>query len=387
MCFSLIEPALACLLACALRVAQTIAAGRGSSTEVKRLLERQGDGLFDIDVDYRDPAGNTAMMCAAAKGHASVMVVLLEAGAKVDSADDFGYTALHKAAKAGHTDCVSALLKAGASVNTVVDAGSAGGQWAALHFASFEGHTSVVRVLLEGGADVEALNHHTEATLATDKAIGRGLTAVGCAVERGHSETAAALQQHADDSLASMMSQVMGLVKPALDARDAAIEARAAALQAEEQQKLRAVLTFQSASRGRVGRRIAAARADARDRALRAAAAAKAKREAEEKAAREKAEREAAEAAAAAKARAELEAKARAAEEARQAAVAKIAAAKAEVEAQKAAAAAKKLAEERAAALAKQAELNKAGKVIAARKLAGEEVDEVDELMEELDDW
>ena len=37
--------------------------------------------------------------------------------------------------------------------------------------------------------------------------------------------------------------------------------------------------------------------------------------------------------------------------------------------------------------LSKQQELNRAGKVVAARKLAGEQVDEVDELMEELDDW
>eukprot|EP01043_Picozoa_sp_COSAG02_P044355 COSAG02_NODE_3955_length_5986_cov_73.466452_2_plen_328_part_00 len=327
------------------------------------------------------------MVCAAAKGHTDVIVVLLQAGASVDSADDFGYTALHKSAKAGHTSCVSELIKGGATVDTVVDAGSAGSQWTALHFASFEGHTSVARVLLEAGANVEAVNHHTEATHSTDRAIGRGLTALGCAVERGHTETAAALQQHADDSLASMMSQVMGLVKPALDERDAQIEARAAAFKAEETRKLQAVLIFQCIARGKTGRKIAATKADARDRALRAAAAAQAKREAEERAAREKAEREAAAAAAAAKARAELEAKARAAEEARQAAIAKLAAAKAEAEAKKAEAAAKKLAEERAAQLAKQQELNRAGKVVAARKLAGEQVDEVDELMEELDDW
>jgi hypothetical protein len=366
---------------------QTIAAGRGSKTEVKRLLERKGDGLFDIDVDYRDPTGSTAMVCAAARGHTDVVAVLLEAGASVNAADNFGYTALHKAAKAGHTTCVSELLKNGITVDTFVDASSAGCQWTALHFASFEGHTAVARALLEAGANVEAVNHHTEATHATDRAIGRGLTALGCAVERGHTETAAVLQQHADDSLALMMSQVMGLVQPALDERDSQIQARAAALEAEEKRKMWAVVALQCIARGNAGRKIAAVKAEARDRALRAAAAAQAKREAEVKAAREKAEREAAEAAAAAKARAELEAKARAAEEARQAAVAKLAAQKAEAEAKKAEAAAKKLAEERAAQLAKQKELNAAGKVVAARKLAGEQVDEVDELMEELDDW
>merc|ERR1711969_153126 len=62
-----------------------IAAGRGSATEVKRLLQRQGSGLFDVDIEFRDQnGGNTALLCAAGKGHAEVVEVLLTAGARVD---------------------------------------------------------------------------------------------------------------------------------------------------------------------------------------------------------------------------------------------------------------------------------------------------------------
>ena len=290
----------------------TIAAGRGSATEVRRLLERQGDGLFDIDVDYRDPTGSTAMMCAAGKGHTAIVALLIEAGSKADSADDFGYTGLHRAAKAGHEGVVAELITAVVNVDTPVDAGSAGGAWTALHFASFEGHLGVCKRLLSAGADAELLNHHTEATLPSDRAIGRGLTALGCATERGHKDTAATLQEHLDDSMMSMMSQVMGLVKPALDARDATIKARDDALAAAEARQLQAAIVFQAVARGMMGRKVAWRLAVERDRMRKAAAAAKAKKEVEEKAARKKAEADAAAAAAAAKARAELEAKAKA---------------------------------------------------------------------------
>ena len=110
-----------------------------------------------------------------------------------------------------------------------VNAGAAGGMWTALHFAAFGGHTSIARLLLQAGANPELLSHENEASTASDRALGRGLTPLGCATERGWGETAAMLEQHADNELASMMAQVGQLIKPAIEGRDAVLAARAQA--------------------------------------------------------------------------------------------------------------------------------------------------------------
>jgi hypothetical protein len=109
----------------------TIAAGRGSQQEVKRLLAQAGSRLFEIDIEFRDPSGCTPLMCAAAKGRADVCATLLEAGACVEAADHLGYTPLQRASIAGHAPVITVLTYkhkpwAPAQLDRAVDIGNQG---------------------------------------------------------------------------------------------------------------------------------------------------------------------------------------------------------------------------------------------------------------------
>jgi hypothetical protein len=87
--------------------------------------------------------GCTALMAAAAAGHAGVVEALLAGGAAVDSADNTGTTALHAAATKGHAGVVEQLLACGADTAKQDCLGRT-----ALFVASECGHTNVVVALL-----------------------------------------------------------------------------------------------------------------------------------------------------------------------------------------------------------------------------------------------
>ncbi|MFF4196935.1 ankyrin repeat domain-containing protein [Nonomuraea sp. NPDC001831] len=66
------------------------------------------------DVNGREAGGWTALLWAAANGHAATAGVLIEAGAEVDAANDDGDTPLTLAARRGALGVVQTLLEAGA---------------------------------------------------------------------------------------------------------------------------------------------------------------------------------------------------------------------------------------------------------------------------------
>ena len=119
----------------------------GASVSAKRTSYSRGAVLlFDV--------GNTPLHNAARRGHGSVVSVLLVAGADVNAKSDNGNTPLHFAAWYGAVSVVSALIAAGAEVNTKSDNGNT-----PLHSAAGRGYASVVSVvsvLLVAGADVNA---------------------------------------------------------------------------------------------------------------------------------------------------------------------------------------------------------------------------------------
>jgi ankyrin repeat protein len=142
-----------------------MAAARAGATGVARLLLRHG-----ADVNAREQfQGQTALMWAAAENHASMVTMLLEAGASPDVAGriftdhelrpgDAGtpkaptskgaMTALHYAAREGALDAVRALLAGGADPDLVDPDGVN-----ALLYATINGHTDVAALLLDKGAD------------------------------------------------------------------------------------------------------------------------------------------------------------------------------------------------------------------------------------------
>lgn len=68
------------------------------------------------DVNARDRLyGRTALMIAAAAGHADVVALLVEAGSDLELSDEEGSTALMLARSYGHLDVAAVLVNAGAS--------------------------------------------------------------------------------------------------------------------------------------------------------------------------------------------------------------------------------------------------------------------------------
>ncbi|KAK9903334.1 hypothetical protein WJX75_003130 [Coccomyxa subellipsoidea] len=153
------------------------AASQGDVAKIRQMLH-QGFAPDSADYDSR-----TALMLAAAKGHADVAVALISAGADVSAKDSLNRNALMEACIHGHADIVELLRRQGATLGQdrvamasqlctcvfegdlpllrrLVSAGAPAdaGDYdkrTALHIAAAEGNTAAVRLLVEeGGADV-----------------------------------------------------------------------------------------------------------------------------------------------------------------------------------------------------------------------------------------
>ena len=124
------------------------AARTGVVDSVAALLGRGAAAGVDTREGWR---GQTALMWAAAEGHAAVVAPLAAAGADVDARSDAGFTPLAFAVRAGHARAVEALLRAGADVNLALPDGAG-----PLHLAVVNAHYDVAVQLLRRGADPTA---------------------------------------------------------------------------------------------------------------------------------------------------------------------------------------------------------------------------------------
>src|SRR5947207_5959397 len=129
------------------------AARTGKVGAVKALLSRRAV------VDAKERRGQTALMWAAADGHAAVVELLLKAGADFRTPlPDSGFTPLFFAVREGRTEVVRALLQAGADVNETMQPGKISGKdprkgTSALSLAVENDHFELALALLEAGAD------------------------------------------------------------------------------------------------------------------------------------------------------------------------------------------------------------------------------------------
>ena len=124
------------------------AARTGVVDGVEALLRHGAAATVDAREGWR---GQTALMWAAAEGHAAVVAPLVAAGAAVDARSDGGFTPLAFAVRAGHGAAVEALLAAGADVNLALPDGTS-----PLHLAVVNARYDVAVQLLEHGADAAA---------------------------------------------------------------------------------------------------------------------------------------------------------------------------------------------------------------------------------------
>lgn len=124
----------------------------------------------------RSTTADTALLEAAKLGDLARARELLAKGAAVDASDRRGLTPLIWASASGNLELVRQLLQSGAAVDRRANDGTT-----ALMLASANGFTEIVRSLLLRGADVAA---------------ARGsVTARQLALERGHADVAALLEQ------------------------------------------------------------------------------------------------------------------------------------------------------------------------------------------------
>jgi len=122
----------------------SLACTNGDGAIVELLLTAGADPNTSL------PGGETALMTAARVGSLASVKALLVRGARVDSKDDRrGQTALMWAAAEGHADVAQTLVEVGADVHTRLASG-----FTPLLFAVREGRSDVVRVLLKAGANV-----------------------------------------------------------------------------------------------------------------------------------------------------------------------------------------------------------------------------------------
>lgn len=127
-------------------------AAMGSSTSLLELLLDRGASL-----DSTDELGRTALHAC----KTDTMVQLLHSrGASLNQRDSTGMTAVHVAANKGNEDVLRSLIQCGAEVNLTDDEGNT-----ALHLATKGKHPRAAKALLEAGAHVDAQDSRLQTAL------------------------------------------------------------------------------------------------------------------------------------------------------------------------------------------------------------------------------
>jgi uncharacterized protein len=211
----------------------SLACANGNGALVALLLEAGADPNAAL------PGGETPLMTAARVGSLASVKALLARGATVDAKDERrGQTALMWAAAEGHADVVQTLVELGADVRLRLSSG-----FTPLLFAVREGRSGVVRVLLKAGADVNE-------AVPTDRKRGYGgrLPPAGAsplllAVTNAHFQLAAELldagaNPNADVPGYTVLHAISAVRKPGVGDNDPAPEGSGAMTSLELVKKL-----------------------------------------------------------------------------------------------------------------------------------------------------
>lgn len=129
------------------------------------------------DLHLPDAQGWTPLRWAAAHGHAALVRLLLQHGARVDDRDADGWTALRWAVHRGHMQVAKVLIAVGgADVKSPLGGGGGDGR-TLLQWAASEGRDSLVRLLVKRGVDVDAVDEKGRTALRWAVEYGRGMAA------------------------------------------------------------------------------------------------------------------------------------------------------------------------------------------------------------------
>lgn len=98
-----------------------------------------------------EAALDNSLHCASAEGHAHVVEMLIESGAKATSLSSDSSSTLLKACKGGHLEAARLLVKNGANTNTPDR-----WMWTPLHYAANGSHAALAAILIENGSNPSA---------------------------------------------------------------------------------------------------------------------------------------------------------------------------------------------------------------------------------------
>jgi len=123
-----------------------VAAYQGATETLEVILT---DQQFLEIIDEYNGQSQTALLCAAERGHADAVAVLINHGADPNIRDGGGYAALHVAASGGHAEMIVALVNNSSTDIDLRDNESR----TALFLAAEGGHANAMEILLRHGAD------------------------------------------------------------------------------------------------------------------------------------------------------------------------------------------------------------------------------------------
>ncbi|KAI9724185.1 MAG: Glycerophosphocholine phosphodiesterase [Chrysothrix sp. TS-e1954] len=158
----------------------------GHVKSTRTLLERlsPAEHLKWADSNARQPLRSTSLLTIATKANfTSIVKLLIEAGANVNSQDEQGETALHHAASLGSAKCSEALINTPGWNKIDLNIQDFTFGWTALTTASADGHLPVAEVLVAAGANVGKIDYS-------------GWTAKEHAALRGNLEICSLLARH-----------------------------------------------------------------------------------------------------------------------------------------------------------------------------------------------
>ncbi|KAF7190355.1 Ankyrin-1 [Pseudocercospora fuligena] len=166
------------------------AAETGSEKRVQRYLG------YDLQVNFADSQGRTALHLAAKNGYDTIVKSLVAAHCNVDAFSEVYGTALCEAASANRPSIVQLLLEAGADVNA--PGGSLHGS--AVHAACASGKLPILLLLLDAGASVSATptivpkeNHNADGSHSPGAIRQYSCTPLYSAIDTGHCHLVPAL--------------------------------------------------------------------------------------------------------------------------------------------------------------------------------------------------
>jgi ankyrin repeat protein len=174
------------------KTALILAAAAGHAKVVEALID------LHADVQAQDKNGATALILAATEGHAEAVRVLLKHGADVAAKDHDGGTALLNAVFFGYRDAAAELLKYKQGIDPI-DLNEA------VLIAAGMGHIDIVKDMLQSQVNVNVVGRHNRTPLMAAVKFGR-VDTVRLLVDSGSDAT----PHDDDDSTALTVAQELG---------------------------------------------------------------------------------------------------------------------------------------------------------------------------------